>query len=213
MSKQVVIFRDDPKNTREAILRATFRALSTHGYAALNMQQIGDEFGKSKSLVYHHYDGKDEVIEDLLVFTLERIRDQVPLRDLPTAYDQLLFALKYGTGEFLLRDQKELILTLTEFRVQAIHDETFRQHFTDYSEFLKDHFKEIVVDGIEEGVFKDVDPDRVAEFLYTMVEGTIIRYATTDGVDHDGIQREVTGYVNEHLLVDDVDPADSMMNR
>ncbi|QAU12403.1 TetR family transcriptional regulator [Halorubrum sp. BOL3-1] len=61
----------EPADTREAILGAAFRALREHGYASVTIQRIGDEFDKSPSLVYHHYDGKDDLLLDLLGFLLD----------------------------------------------------------------------------------------------------------------------------------------------
>ncbi|OYR82216.1 TetR family transcriptional regulator, partial [Halorubrum ezzemoulense] len=61
----------EPSDTRQAILGAAFRALCEHGYANVTIQRIGDEFDKSPSLVYHHYDGKDDLLIDLLGFLLD----------------------------------------------------------------------------------------------------------------------------------------------
>ncbi|MEF8774483.1 MAG: helix-turn-helix domain-containing protein, partial [Halobacteriales archaeon] len=56
------LFDADAEDTDEALMAATYRALCEHGYADLTIQQIGAEFEKSTSLLYHHYDGKDELL-------------------------------------------------------------------------------------------------------------------------------------------------------
>ena len=67
----------EPSNTRQAILGAAFRALCEHGYANVTIQRIGDEFDKSPSLVYHHYDGKDDLLIDLLGFLLDEFEASI----------------------------------------------------------------------------------------------------------------------------------------
>ncbi|OYR59012.1 TetR family transcriptional regulator [Halorubrum ezzemoulense] len=67
----------EPTNTREAILGAAFRALRKHGYASVTIQRIGDEFDKSPSLVYHHYDGKDDLLVDLMGFLLDEFEASI----------------------------------------------------------------------------------------------------------------------------------------
>ena len=59
---------DPDGDTRLEILAATYAAIDKHGYAALSVQHIADEFPKSKSLLYHHYDGKDDLLLDFLEF-------------------------------------------------------------------------------------------------------------------------------------------------
>ena len=41
-------------DSTDDIMSATFRALSKHGYASLSMQDIADEFDKSRSLLHYH---------------------------------------------------------------------------------------------------------------------------------------------------------------
>ncbi|VTT87832.1 Transcriptional regulator, TetR family [Halorubrum sp. DM2] len=67
----------EPSDTRQAILGAAFRALCEHGYANVTIQRIGDEFDKSPSLVYHHYDGKDELLIDLLEYLLDQFEASI----------------------------------------------------------------------------------------------------------------------------------------
>ncbi|MEF8974259.1 MAG: helix-turn-helix domain-containing protein, partial [Haloarcula sp.] len=43
-------------DTADDIMDATYRALCTHGYADLTMQDIADESDKSKAALHYHYD-------------------------------------------------------------------------------------------------------------------------------------------------------------
>ncbi|ELZ53713.1 MULTISPECIES: TetR/AcrR family transcriptional regulator [Halorubrum] len=67
----------EPSDTRQAILGAAFRALCEHGYANVTIKRIGDEFDKSQSLVYHHYDGKDDLLLDLLEYLLDQFEASI----------------------------------------------------------------------------------------------------------------------------------------
>ncbi|WP_144427216.1 TetR/AcrR family transcriptional regulator [Halolamina pelagica] len=74
-------FLANPETTRESIMRATYLALCEHGYAGLTIQRIGECFEKSKSLLYHHYDDKDELLLAFLQFMLEEHESSVPETD------------------------------------------------------------------------------------------------------------------------------------
>lgn len=203
MPSEIRLFADEPADTKAEIMVATYDALATHGYTDLSIQRIGAEFDKSTSLLYHHYETKDELLAELLQYVLDRIESQLPLRDHPTAYDQLVFSISYVTGDLFADDQSTVIATLMELRSQALHDEAFRARFTEYDQFLQDMFADVITSGIHEGTFHQVDVGAVSEFLLTILQGTTSRHLTTEGIDLDAVRTEAIRYVDTHLLAED----------
>ena len=59
-----------PEDTYQALMEATFRALCKHGYTGLRVRDIDEEFEKSRQLINHYYDGKDDLIEAVLKYLL-----------------------------------------------------------------------------------------------------------------------------------------------
>lgn len=76
-------------DTREAIVRATYRALCANGYADTTISAIAAEFEKSKSLLYYHYDGKDDLLEEFLRFVLDQLESELAATDATDAEAQL----------------------------------------------------------------------------------------------------------------------------
>lgn len=166
--------------TQAEMLRATYAALRTHGYAALTIQHIGAEFPKSKSLIYQHYDSKDELLVDFLEHMLDRFEARLdavqpddPQARLRMLFDQLLATPDPETDEAFIR-------TLTLLRGQAPANPAFRAHFTAVDAVTHTHIVAILEDGIDAGVFQAVDPDAVATTVLTMLNGALLRWATTD---------------------------------
>ncbi|MDB2239744.1 TetR/AcrR family transcriptional regulator [Halorubrum ezzemoulense] len=50
------------KDTKEAIMEATFRALSKHGYKDLRMRDIGEEMDLTRQVIHYHFDGKYDLM-------------------------------------------------------------------------------------------------------------------------------------------------------
>ena len=144
----------EPSNTREAILGAAFRALRKHGYASVTIQRIGDEFDKSPSLVYHHYDGKDDLLIDLMGFLLDAFEASVAAgRETEGEAAGGAEAPEMPRGEAFERSAREqldtyltaavdpasldqayapdarFVTVMTELRSQAANDEAYREHF------------------------------------------------------------------------------------
>ena len=174
-------FLDAPEGTREEIMRATYLALCEHGYAGLTIDRIGEEFPKSKSLVYHHYDGKDDLLRDFLDFVLERFEDEVPPENAEEPQDHLEAVLDHVLATPLPERRREYLSAMVELRAQAAHDEAYREQFTRHDRFFTDRLAHLVESGIAEGVFRDVDPQGVAAALVATFNGAMtMRVTTTD---------------------------------
>jgi AcrR family transcriptional regulator len=197
-------FGSDTDETRTAIMRATYEALIEHGYENLTIQRIGDEFPKSKSLIYQHYDGKDEVLVELLEFLLDHFEAQMPTPVGGNAHDCLRTMLDYVLAPDPDTERVELTKVMVELRGQAPHNETFEAYFTANDGRFRRNLADIVERGIEEGVYRPVDADAVAEFLLTTISGGTVRRATAaDAVDIVAVRTEVDAYLDARLLRDE----------
>lgn len=182
-------------------MKATYDALCRHGYANLTIQRIGDEFPKSKSLVYHHYEGKDELLLDFLAYLLERFETSVPRQEYGDAAEHLTAVLEYVLPDELDDERREFTQAMVELRAQAAHDPAYHEHFSRSTRFFHDRLESIIDRGIEEGVFRDVDATRVASLLLAAIEGARFQRVTAD-VDATvpAIRAELQAYIDSHLL-------------
>jgi len=197
-------FGADTSETRTAIMRATYAALIEHGYENLTIQRIGDEFPKSKSLIYQHYDGKDEVLVELLEFLLDHFETQMPPPTTANAHDCLRTVLDFVLAAEPENDRIELTKVMVELRGQAPHNETFQSYFAESDRQFRQELATIVDRGIEQGVYRSVDSEAVAEMLLTAMNGGTVRRATTDGdVDIAATRTELDAYIRARLLRED----------
>ncbi|MFB6109193.1 MAG: TetR/AcrR family transcriptional regulator [Haloplanus sp.] len=174
---------EESSETHDAIMEATYRALCEHGYAALTMQDIADEFDKSRSLLHYHYDTK----EDLLLAFLDHLIGWIGDRLSESDTEEPLERLEEFIEKFVIDPSEEgrrtFALALSELRIQAAHKEAFREK-------LAAHYREnvaaittIIEDGVEEGAFRPVDPEVTGEMIYTSLVGARM-YQVTLGADH-----------------------------
>ncbi|WP_122089324.1 TetR/AcrR family transcriptional regulator [Halalkalicoccus subterraneus] len=157
----------------EEIMRATYRALREHGYADLTVKRIAAEYGKSTAAIHYHYDTKDNLLATFLDYILGRFKDSVhevettdPERRLELLLDQLLVELE---------DHRDLLVAMLEMRSQAPYKEAFGERFQQNDEYVCYLLETVIAQGIEAGVFAEVDPDHVARALMTIVDGARTR--------------------------------------
>ncbi|MFC7229325.1 TetR/AcrR family transcriptional regulator [Salinirubellus salinus] len=170
--------------TRESIMEATFEALAKHGYAGLTIQTIADEFEKSKSLLYYHYDTKEDLLADFLrwmtdgfVAEVEPVTDGDVEARLDTTLDLLL-------PRDLDTEGRAIRTALLELRMQAPHHEAYADRFAALDAQLESTLEATLRRGVEEGIY-DVDPARGARLLTATANGELLRVVTgeTDAAD------------------------------
>ena len=166
--------------TDEEIMGATYRALREHGYADLTIKRIAAEYGKSTAAIHYHYDTKEELLAAFLDYILNRFVASIrevettdPEQRLTVLLDRLLVAPQ---------ENPDLSVALLEMRSQAPYNEAFAERFQQNDEYVRYLVKAVINHGIDEGVFAEVDADRVTRSLMTIVDGARTRSVVFDDV-------------------------------
>lgn len=189
----------EDSDTRDAIMRATYRALCEHGYADLSMQDIADELDKSRSLLHYHYDTR----EDLLLSFVDNLVGWIDARlDETDTTDPRARLLEY-VDHFVVDpdddEHRDFVVALFELRMQAVHNEAFREKLARHYRTNVETAASIVAEGVESGVFRPVDPYDAAETIYNAIEGARF-YQVVLGAD--GAARRMQDALVEYVVSD-----------
>lgn len=197
MNSEISFFQD-PDGTREEILEATFYALRQHGYADLTISKIGDEFDKSQSLIYHHYDNKDELLVDLLEYMLEQMEKQVPLpSESPEEYIRIIVDEIFGSTS---DDDIEFSQAVIELRAQAAHDDDYSRLFRRSDEFIRKQIARVIQAGVDSGAFEVENPSQTAALFHTVLIGIQAESITSEEQTIEDVRAEFQRYVENCLL-------------
>jgi AcrR family transcriptional regulator len=191
------------QDTKAAFVDATYRALCTHGYADLTMQDIADETDRSKAALHYHFDGKRE----LLLSFLEHLRERFAARTADpageTPADRLVALLRTVLDPGDDGDQ-QFTTALMEIKAQAPYRDGYREELRAIDDALHGQVRDVVAEGVEAGQFRDdVDPDEVAAFVLTHIHGTWTRSVAV-GEDVVAMRERLVDHV-EGLLAEDAD--------
>jgi AcrR family transcriptional regulator len=194
---------DEP---REAVMRATYRALCAHGYANLTMQDIADEADLSKAALHYHYDTKRDLLtaflDSLTSWYEGRLTDLAggtPRERLAALFDECLCADAAGSDT----DYPAFHTALLEVKAQAPYEEAYRDRLAAADEVLFRRVEEIVADGVATGQFRDVDPEATAALVVDVLTGAHTRNVAV-GRPLDEARELLDRYVTEHLLAEGV---------
>ena len=174
---------DDRSEVETLIMEATYRALTEHGYAELTVAHIAEEFEKSKSLLYYHYDSKDDLIAGFLRFAGDRflaMLDEAE-RDADDPLDRLRrfvdIYLAAEVGEEMAAAQRAMV----DLRAQAVAEPRFREEFGRIDAHIRERLADAVADGVAAGTIDvNADPEAVATWLLSALTGAMLQRYTAD---------------------------------
>ncbi|PSP74028.1 TetR/AcrR family transcriptional regulator [Halobacteriales archaeon QS_3_64_16] len=196
---------DRRSDTQTAIMDATYKALCEHGYSNLTIDRIDAEFEKSKSLLYYHYDNKDQILLNLL----EYILDQFAIEDAVDPNDDPDIKLRALIEEFLPwtldEEATEFQIAVLELRSQALSNDAYREQFTRADALIVETITDLIEKGIEDGTFRDVDANRVAEHVFSTINGAMLRRLTAGDESAVRVTRKgLDEYIESYLTPEDI---------
>jgi AcrR family transcriptional regulator len=193
-----------PREARGEVATAVQRALAKHGYARLTTAKVAAESELSEAGLYYHYDTKDDMIvaflreaegylaEELAAFDdSDRADSEVPEPE----------ARLRAAVDFLLVDPADeeragVNVAMMELLSHAPYNDALREHLVAMERHVLGVLTDIVADGVESGVFRDVDPEATAALLLAATDGsTGIDIALDLGVG-DGIRSALHDHVD-----------------
>ncbi len=155
--------------TYDTILQVARRLFIQQGYTATSIRQIAEEAGIGKATIYHHFPDKQAVILALLQKTTDL---QISLMDTVRAETdprrRIEVVVRLGTTTLL-----ESIDVIQIVR-REIPEGRDLMHSTVIA-FLKEFrslLGETIQQGIEQGIFRPIDPASATRVLMTMIQGT-----------------------------------------
>lgn len=180
---------------------ATYRALCEHGYANLTMQDIADETDKSKAALHYHYDSKRNLLLAFLDYLYENFTARVdePTGKTPAERLQAFIELALTPPSGKDRKHEAFGTAILELKAQAPYDDAVRDRLQLFDEFLTERIREYLNAGIATGEFRDVDPDEVARFIVTAMDGARTKRVAV-GQDLTHTRRILQTYVETNLL-------------
>ncbi|KZN23453.1 AcrR family transcriptional regulator [Haladaptatus sp. R4] len=188
-----------PSDTREAIMEATFRALSKHGYTNLRMRDIGEEMEMTRQVIHYHFDGKYDLMSHFLEYIIDQYEGSVeveadasPREELDARIDQCLFGPAFD--DFGHWDRMKVYHELFTY---AGNDERHREIFNQHYVRIRSSITTVIEAGIDQGVFCDVDTERMGQLITDVIHAARGRKLS---LGHDDAPEEARAAIDEFIL-------------
>ncbi|QZA88340.1 TetR/AcrR family transcriptional regulator [Salinarchaeum sp. IM2453] len=189
--------------TTEEIMGATFRALANNGYPTTTIADIAEEFDKSKSLLYYHYENKEKLLEDFLRHILSQIENDIAEIDAENPIDRLQAVLDQILPRNPAEEELQSRRVILEIRSQAPYHEAYQEQFDRSDKIWLSALTAAIEDGVEQSIFTDVNPRKTAELIYATAYGIIMRSVSFSEVSmmEEG-RNMLDAYIMTHLTLE-----------
>jgi AcrR family transcriptional regulator len=142
-------------NMKNAIKRISINLFYKKGYFATSISDIAREAGIQKSSIYYHYSNKEEILFDILKTTMVDLDEnlEAQIKDVQGGEEKMRAAIQ-GHVIFHMERQKEVIISDSELRGLTVDNyKNIMKMRDDYDR----KFQSLIKEGIEKGIFADMD--------------------------------------------------------
>jgi AcrR family transcriptional regulator len=181
---------------RPQLLEAAADVIAERGFTATRIADVAERAGTSPAAVLYWFRSRDELLAEALTYAEESFHERFArtLAELPRPRDRLLALIDASVGP-----GADWVLWI-ELWARALRDADLRGARQRLDDRWRTLIATIVADGVHTGDFDDVDPERVAIELASMIDGLAVQIALGDGLVTPGEMRTVCLEVAERLL-------------
>ena len=170
--------RGRPGHDQDAVLAAAVRLFNARGYDATSMFDIAESLGITKSSVYHHISGKEQLLQmamDRALDGLFEAADEVRALEVP-ALERLERLISRSV--LVLGERFEYVTVLLRVRGNTAVEQHALARRRELDAIVTDLVKQAQAEG---GVRPDVDPATAARLLLGMVNSLTEWYRPRPG--------------------------------
>jgi len=155
--------------TYDKILQTAHRLFVKQGYTATSMRQLAEQAGIGKATIYHHFPDKQAIVTALLKESSVRMDETLRLIQEQQDSRLRIQAAAMESIDFFF-DSADLIQVVR--REVADAREAMQAGLMNFFQQYMALLAEAIQCGIQQGLFRPVDPEDAARVLLTMIQGT-----------------------------------------
>lgn len=179
----------------EELLGAALDLFAERNFAAVTIKEIASAIGCNTALIYYYFKNKEDLFQATIEMAIDRAFEH--FAELRLRHDNPADVLSDWLDNHvdLFDPIHKFVKVSLDYAGSptrsATTDRSIRQFYDEEARVLSGCIR----DGIAKGVFRSVDPDRVAAFISTYLDGVMVRSV----IGNSGDLRESIALLREQL--------------
>lgn len=191
----------DDRSTEQRIVDSSYGVLVERGFEDFTTQAVADAAGVSQSLVHYYFDTKKDLVLAMFESGLEYVTDEVDEDidgdDPRDRLVELAYTLVADDDEDAIAFQRMML----GLQSKAPYDDDLREIVSYNQSFFREYVGEAVLEGIENGQFREVNPDSFAAMYVAAIGGaTDWKAIFGAGGDYDAALDGLETVVDDYLV-------------
>ncbi|NNE19339.1 MAG: TetR family transcriptional regulator [Myxococcales bacterium] len=185
---------------RRQIVDTAIKTIAALGYSATSLAEIAREAGISKGVISYHFEGKDELIEEILsrllrepaAFIKKRVEAKTSTQDKLAAYVDANFEFAKGHRDYLL--------ALVDLWGRRNPTQAHNRFESEAYEPSRRYLSRILENGCRAGEVAAVPAKAMASVIQASIDGVLLQWAfDPNAVDLDACCSEIRQMIAGHV--------------
>jgi len=167
---------------KQEILQAALQVFARYGFKKATVEDVAKEVGMTKSNIYFYVSGKKNLYEQAIRSALTKWRESVAaaISEKENAVEKFT-VMAVQSYQYLANDEDLRAILIMDPGIFTLTPAEDR--FFEINQGAMLLIRDILVQGIDEGVFIEVDVDHTAQFLFSVYIMFLIKtYIKSEGV-------------------------------
>lgn len=185
---------------RRQIVDTAIRTIADRGYSQTSLAEIARQAGISKGVISYHFEGKDELVEEILARLLREPAQYIKER-VESGGGAMAQVLAYIRANFdFMKTHRNYYVALVDLWGTRAAPRGRNRFDAEAYEPSRHYLGRILESGTEQGEFRKVRTGVMASLIQAAIDGVMLQWVLNDrAVDLDAFRHEIEEMIRHHL--------------
>jgi TetR/AcrR family transcriptional regulator, upper aerobic nicotinate degradation pathway regulator len=192
--------RDDHSASRvDKFLRVSLDLFAESNFASVTIKDIAKALNVNTALIYYYFDSKTDLFRATIEYAVAGAFENVRALDDRSADPPAIIAAWLANHVNKYAEIHRFVKIALDFRGSHEGDPDIASTIESFYVEERKLLSRVIREGIRQGMFKPVDPNRMAQFISTYLDGCMVRSVILPEFDLKGAVRDLHQRVLEML--------------
>jgi AcrR family transcriptional regulator len=191
--------REEHSAVRDKFLTASLDLFAESNFASVTIKDIAKALGVNTALIYYYFDSKTDLFRATIEYAVGRAFENVRALDDKSADPPTIIAAWLSNHVNKYAEIHRFVKIALDFRGAHEGDPEIARTIESFYVEERKLLSRIIREGIKQGIFKPVDPTRMAQFISTHLDGCMVRLVILPDFDLQGAVSDLHRRVLEML--------------
>jgi TetR/AcrR family transcriptional regulator, fatty acid metabolism regulator protein len=186
---------------RNQLIKAAYKVVGEKGYYDFTIRDIAQEAGMSTGLVHYYFKNKEDLLLSLLKEMNKNIVDMLNRAISKTKDPREKLNIFIGQAFDLVVNEEYYSFLVIDFWTQVNKNERMKRANVKLFKSYRDEVTAILKEGVEKGIFVEMDVVYTAAVIISMIQGLIIQYVIDNNAfPYPDYSKKLMEHINDSVL-------------